>query len=50
MYSCTVCGCHVTKGVVRVVMNCLDRLGKPMAFTVGTGGDSLIHVVFSVQE
>lgn len=50
MYSCTVCGCHVTKGVVRVVMNHLDCLGKPMLFTVGAGGDSSVHIVFSVQE
>lgn len=49
MYSCIVCGCHVTKGVVRAVMNRLDCLGKPMVFT-GAGGDSSVHIVFSVQE
>lgn len=44
------CGCLATKGVVRVVTNQLDCLGKPMAFTVWAGEDSSIHIVLAVQE
>lgn len=45
-----VIGYLVTEGIVKVVANQLDSLGKPMVFTVWAGEDSSIHIVLAVQD